>query len=71
MISLMQDEFDELIRSLGFDLFPAPRISCATGEAAFDFISGLVEALKRSPNLDSKFIKLSEYFGENIAVAGR
>ena len=48
MIRLMQDEFDEAVSDLSdFDLSRRRDISVATGEGAFDFISGLVEALKR------------------------
>lgn len=73
MIRLMQDEFDEAVSDLSdFELSRRRDISVATGEAAFDFISGLVEALKKkAPNLDCKVYKIkNEYFGENITVAG-
>lgn len=73
LIRSMWDEFNAAAQDLSdFDLARHRNVSIATGEAAFGFISDLVETLKQScPNLDCKVYKIkNEFFGENITVAG-
>ncbi|MBQ9940263.1 MAG: DUF512 domain-containing protein [Clostridia bacterium] len=76
LIRSMQTEFDlELddIQQYEKELLDVRRsISVATGEAAYDFICGLVEKLKKSCyNMDIKVYKVKNtFFGSNVTVAG-
>lgn len=73
MLRLMQDEFDAALRGLDGKRLVLPRdVSIATGEAAYGFICGLVDALRaRFPGLICKVYKIkNDFFGENITVAG-
>lgn len=73
MIRSMWDEFNAAVRDLSdYDLDRPRDISIATGEAAYGFICGLVDELKRRcPGLECRVYKIkNEFFGDNITVAG-
>ncbi len=73
LITSMKTEFEyELGYIDEYDTEKKKHCSVATGEAAFGFISSLVEKLKEiCYNLDCKVYCIeNEFFGENITVAG-
>ena len=73
MIRSMKEEFDFITEDLSdFDLTKKRSVSIATGEAAYGFISSMVDALKNAvPTFDCKVYEIkNDFFGENITVAG-
>ncbi len=73
LITSMKDEFyDELDFLDTYDTQRTRRLSIATGEAAFEFISSLARELeKRLPDTKINVYKIeNKFFGENITVAG-
>lgn len=72
MIRSMGDEFRHAVEDCIERRAKPRRCSVATGEAAFDFISGLVEkAQALNPGLECTVYKIkNDFFGENITVAG-
>jgi len=73
LIRSMETEFQDELEYLDeYDLDRKRKLTIATGEAAYDFIRGLVEALKKkSPNLEATVVKITNcFFGETITVAG-
>ncbi len=73
MLRSMEDEFENALECLD-KILPNRTLQCsiATGEAAYKFISSLVQRLAaRIPNLKCNIYKITnEFFGENITVAG-
>lgn len=73
LITSMRDEFyDELDFIDDYDTEKARKISVATGEAAYGFISEIASVLcQRLPNTQINVYKIkNDFFGENITVAG-
>jgi NifB/MoaA-like Fe-S oxidoreductase len=73
MIRSMQCEFDDELEFLSeYDLEKGRRLSIATGEAAYDFISSLAnELMRRVPTLRVTVYRIeNRFFGKNITVAG-
>ncbi len=73
MITSMADEFVLALDDMNeLDPKRVRHFSIATGEAAYGFISAMVEEMKkRSHNLDGRVYKIkNDFFGENITVAG-
>ncbi len=73
LVPSMKASFDfEFEYVTEYDIEKPRNISVATGYAAYDFISYMVEKLKGvSPSLDCKLYKIkNNFFGENITVAG-
>ncbi len=73
LIASMRGEFDRALRYIDkYDLNKRRIISVATGEAAYDFICGLVSQLqKRCLNLHCSVYKIeNKFFGSEITVAG-
>jgi putative radical SAM enzyme (TIGR03279 family) len=73
LIASMRDEFDRALRNIDkYDLNRRRIVSVATGEAAYDFIVGLVSELEeRCYNLRCSVYKIeNHFFGPEITVAG-
>ena len=73
LITSIKDEFyDELDFLDTYDMQRKRRLSIATGEAAYEFISSLARELeKRLPDTKINVYKIeNKFFGENITVAG-
>lgn len=73
LIASMRSEFDEALNTIDkYDLNRRRTVSVATGEAAYDFICGLVAQLqKRCLNLQCSVYKIENvFFGPEITVAG-
>lgn len=73
LITSMRDEFyDELDFLDTYDIDKKRRLSIATGEAAYDFISEIAAALcNKLPDTQINVYKIkNDFFGENITVAG-
>lgn len=73
LIASMRGEFDKALRYIDkYDLNRRRIISVATGEAAYDFICGLVSQLKKHClNLQCIVYKIeNQFFGPDITVAG-
>lgn len=73
LITSMKDEFyDELDFLDTYDMARKRRLSVATGEAAYSFISSLARELEeRLPDTKINVYKIeNKFFGENITVAG-
>lgn len=71
MIASTGDEFDIAIRSCK-KTPAASEISVATGEAAYDFISGLASrVMKKYPQINIHVYKVTnEFYGRSVTVAG-
>jgi len=71
MIALMQDEFDEAIKTAKY-LGDEKEISIVTSAAAFDFISGLCNKISQMfPSIIATPYKITnEFFGETVTVSG-
>ena len=73
LITSMKTEFESELEYIDeYNIKKEKHCSIATGEAAFGFISSLVEKLREiCYNLDCKVYCIeNEFFGENITVAG-
>jgi NifB/MoaA-like Fe-S oxidoreductase len=73
LIASMRGEFDNELRRIDkYDLSCHRLVSIATGEAAYDFICGLVSRLtERCINLQCNVYKIrNRFFGPEITVAG-
>ncbi len=73
MLTSMRTEFDEELKNLNkYDLNKKRNVSIATGIAAFEFISGLVDILlSKCPNLYCSVYPIkNNFYGQNITVAG-
>ena len=73
LISSFRDEFEEELEDIsGTDCISPRRISTATGEASYRFISGLVDELKSAfPQIDCQVHMIkNEFFGGGVTVSG-
>ncbi|MCL2519293.1 MAG: DUF512 domain-containing protein, partial [Oscillospiraceae bacterium] len=73
LIAEFKAEFDKELKNIKkYANAPYRQVSIATGEAAYDFISYLVEQILEScDNLSCTVYKIkNEFFGENITVTG-
>ncbi|MBR4880555.1 MAG: DUF512 domain-containing protein [Clostridia bacterium] len=72
MTSMKEEFYDELDFLDDYDLSKKRRLSIATGEAAYEFISALARELEdRLSDTKINVYKIeNKFFGENITVAG-